>query len=155
MNILIIIGLLLITIALVKGYECFKRTLRYHRLHKIMNACYGYNIYSKMQTKTHIERAFKLRGFEVSAVEYGTGAIMIIGPDIEDNDLFFDFMSCYTDVTAKMPCGIKVYLKSAKYHSVDETTQGIKNVGKVLKDWNSFTGYQSEQDQISETLNRR
>lgn len=31
MNILIIIVLLLVTIALVKCYECFKRTLRYHR----------------------------------------------------------------------------------------------------------------------------
>jgi hypothetical protein len=31
MNILIIIGLLLITIALVKGYECFCRALRYVR----------------------------------------------------------------------------------------------------------------------------
>jgi hypothetical protein len=60
MNILIIIGLLLITIALVKGYECFYRALRYVRLRKIRS-----------------------------------------------------------------------------------------------KDWNSFTGYRSEQDQISETLDRR
>ena len=34
-NIIIIIGLVFLSIALVKGHECFKRTLRYHRLKKI------------------------------------------------------------------------------------------------------------------------
>ena len=95
-NIIIIIGLVILSIALVKGHECFKRTLRFHKVKKIMESrkiC----------------------------------------------DMFDDL-------------NIKPRTKS---HTVKETIDGMENVGKALKNWNSFSGYKSEQEQINETLDRR